>query len=88
MNIIASEKSLRTALRMTYCFCERAILSEVILVKKRKKEKKKHSFMWLCQKMQPGNLKAQVVKLPSLKAPLYLPCADPPGITLKNCDTK
>jgi hypothetical protein len=38
--------------------------------------------------MQPGNLKAQVVKLPFLKSPLYLPCADSPGIAFKNCDTK
>lgn len=44
MNIIASEKSLRTALRMTYCFCERAILSEVILVKKKEERKEKALF--------------------------------------------
>lgn len=68
---------------MTYCFCERAILSEVILIKE-----KKAFFHVAFSEMQPGNLKAHVVKLPSLKPLLYLPCADPLGITFKNCDTK
>lgn len=64
---------------MAYCFCERAIPSEVTLIKK----KKKALFLVAFPKMQPGNVKAQVVKLPSLKPPLYLPCADPPGMAFK-----
>ena len=51
--------------------------------------KKEKAFFYVAfPKMQPGNLKAQVVKSPLLKPPLYLPCADSPGITLKTTVTQ
>lgn len=56
-------KSLRAVLRMTYCFCKRAILPVVILTLKEKKKRKEKGIL-LCgfPKMQPGNLKSQSSK--------------------------
>lgn len=57
--------------RMMCCFCKRAIFSE------------KAFFYVAFSKIQPGNLKAHVVKPPPLEPAWSLPCADSPGITFK-----